>query len=82
MNALLPLSWDEIHSELLEAYAVRRLLPTETGPVHVCVELADGATLEIISPRPGVFPTPRNLAGCRILILRPLPGGPGHARRF
>lgn len=70
----LPLSWDEIHNELEAAHAVRRLLPTETGPIHVCIELADGATLEIISPRPGAIPSARNLAGCRILIVRPLAG--------
>lgn len=70
----LPLSWDEICDELAAVYAVRQLLPTETGPIHVCVELADGCTLEIISPRLGAMPSARNLAGCRILIMRPLAG--------
>lgn len=65
MFAIRPITWDELRAELSAAY--------DRGVLHATIELDDnGTTLEVMSPRLGVMPVPRNLAGCRILIIRPL----------
>jgi hypothetical protein len=64
MHALLPLSWIELRQELWHAY--------KRAITHLTIELAEGATVEVFSPRIGAKPSAENLEGCRILIARPL----------